>query len=63
LEHIRQVIWDEAAQFRWEPGDLLLVDNERMAHGRRSFRGSRSVLVAMASKSALGSQLSAGQYQ
>jgi len=34
--------------FEWENGDLLLLDNERVAHGRHSFEGERSVLVAMA---------------
>jgi alpha-ketoglutarate-dependent taurine dioxygenase len=45
--HIREVLWAEAGQFRWERGDLLVVDNERMAHGRRSFEGPRRVLVSM----------------
>lgn len=31
----------------WRRGDLLLIDNVRMAHGRDPFRGSRHVLVAM----------------
>lgn len=25
----------------WQPGDLLLIDNSRMQHGRRRFRGER----------------------
>ena len=32
----------------WRPGDLMLVDNVRMAHGRDPFEGSREVVVAMA---------------
>jgi alpha-ketoglutarate-dependent taurine dioxygenase len=31
----------------WEPGDLLLVDNVRSAHGRDPFEGYREVLVAL----------------
>ncbi|MFE3249563.1 TauD/TfdA family dioxygenase [Streptomyces sp. NPDC059209] len=31
----------------WRTGDLLLIDNVRVAHGRRPFTGSRRVLVAM----------------
>ncbi len=31
----------------WRPGDLMVVDNIRMAHGRESYRGQREVLVAM----------------
>lgn len=32
----------------WMAGDLLLVDNIRMAHGREKFEGPREILVAMA---------------
>ncbi|WP_281425855.1 TauD/TfdA family dioxygenase [Polymorphospora rubra] len=31
----------------WRAGDLLLIDNVLTAHGRRSFEGTRRVLVAM----------------
>lgn len=34
--------------FGWEEGDVILVDNERVAHGRHAFEGERCVLVAMA---------------
>jgi alpha-ketoglutarate-dependent taurine dioxygenase len=32
---------------RWQPGDLLLVDNVLSAHGRDPFRGDRKIIVAM----------------
>jgi alpha-ketoglutarate-dependent taurine dioxygenase len=32
---------------RWQPGDLMLVDNILSAHGRDAFRGQRKILVAM----------------
>jgi hypothetical protein len=32
---------------RWRPGDIMLVDNIRLAHGREPFQGEREVLVAM----------------
>jgi hypothetical protein len=32
----------------WEAGDLLLVDNIRMAHGREPFEGPREIIVGMA---------------
>ncbi|MEV7124020.1 amino acid adenylation domain-containing protein [Kitasatospora griseola] len=32
---------------RWQRGDLLLVDNRRAAHGRRSYEGPRGILVAL----------------
>lgn len=33
--------------FSWEKGDLLLLDNMLMAHGRNSYEGERRILVAM----------------
>ncbi|MEV7871664.1 TauD/TfdA family dioxygenase [Streptomyces sp. NPDC088124] len=32
----------------WQQGDLILVDNTTVAHGRRPYQGHRQVLVAMA---------------
>ncbi|WAZ19958.1 TauD/TfdA family dioxygenase [Streptomyces cinnabarinus] len=37
----------------WQPGDLLLVDNVRTAHGRDPFRGDRKIVVAMGEPVAL----------
>ncbi|MGK5519654.1 amino acid adenylation domain-containing protein [Micromonospora sp. URMC 107] len=31
----------------WRVGDAIVVDNRRMAHGRRAYRGDRAVLVAL----------------
>jgi alpha-ketoglutarate-dependent taurine dioxygenase len=36
-----------AVDVDWHHGDLLLVDNVAVAHGRRPFTGARRVLVAM----------------
>ncbi|WP_030342233.1 TauD/TfdA family dioxygenase [Streptomyces sp. NRRL S-1022] len=38
---------DAAVDVDWQAGDLLLVDNVLVAHGRRPFTGPRRVLVAM----------------
>lgn len=47
LAHIRETIDQHQIIFDWQPSDLLLVDNLRMAHGRLPFKGSRKVLVMM----------------
>jgi len=31
----------------WQPGDLVLLDNTRVAHGRRPYRGDRDIMVAL----------------
>ncbi|MBN6039749.1 TauD/TfdA family dioxygenase [Amycolatopsis sp. 195334CR] len=38
----------EAVDVDWAPGDLMLIDNVLVGHGRRPFTGPRRVLVAMA---------------
>ncbi|ANW17655.1 TauD/TfdA family dioxygenase [Streptomyces clavuligerus] len=38
---------ENAVDVDWRVGDLLLIDNILVAHGRRAFTGSRRVLVAM----------------
>ncbi len=45
--HIRDRGFESAVDVDWQPGDLLLIDNVLVAHGRRQFTGSRRVLVAM----------------
>jgi len=32
---------------KWQPGDVLLLDNQSMMHGRKTFDGERRVLVRM----------------
>lgn len=37
----------EKIEFKWEKGDVMLLDNVLMAHSRNPFKGSRKVVVAM----------------
>jgi alpha-ketoglutarate-dependent taurine dioxygenase len=37
----------ETISFPWQAGDVLMVDNMRLAHGRQPFTGRRQVLVTM----------------
>lgn len=36
-----------AVDVDWRQGDLLLIDNVLVGHGRRSYTGDRRILVAM----------------
>jgi len=47
IEEIRGAYRRCTVTFPWEEGDLLLVDNMLVAHGRRPFIGPREILVAM----------------
>lgn len=38
---------EAAVDVDWRPGDLLLIDNVLVGHGRRPFTGPRRILVAM----------------
>jgi alpha-ketoglutarate-dependent taurine dioxygenase len=50
-DEVRQVVDALTAEetiFRWQVGDVLLVDNQATAHGRRPFKGARQIMVALA---------------
>ncbi len=47
LEEIRSVLRKHTRMFTWRVGDLLLLDNMLVAHGRAPFEGPRRILVAM----------------
>lgn len=49
LDEIRSVSNDNMVVFKWEKGDLLIVDNLLTAHGRTPFEGPRKILVSMSS--------------
>jgi alpha-ketoglutarate-dependent taurine dioxygenase len=51
LEHVRQTYEKAAVRFAWQQGDVLLVENMAVAHGRESFAGERKILVIMAESS------------
>ncbi|MFO0777385.1 MAG: TauD/TfdA family dioxygenase [Nitrospira sp.] len=51
LDEIRGVYRSLAVQFSWHEGDVLMLDNMLVAHGRTPFKGARRILVAMSGAS------------
>jgi alpha-ketoglutarate-dependent taurine dioxygenase len=47
ISEIRDACAAEIVAFPWERGDVLLLDNMLIAHGRYPYQGARRVIVAM----------------
>ena len=47
LENVRNAFSQEIVTFQWEGGDVLVLDNMLVSHGRNPYRGKRRVLAAM----------------
>ncbi len=51
LNEIREAYRQETIAFPWNEGDILMLDNMQVAHGREPFAGPRKIIVAMAEQS------------
>lgn len=47
LHKVRATMKNRATAFPWQEGDLLMLDNVLVSHGRMPFSGPRKILVAM----------------
>lgn len=48
LDVLREAYQREKVVFPWQEGDVLLLDNMTVAHGRMPYRGARKILAGMA---------------
>ena len=47
LKHIRETMFKEATVSPWRQGDVVMIDNVLVCHGRMPFSGQRKILLAM----------------
>jgi hypothetical protein len=48
LEHVRDEIWRRMIATPWQSGDMVVIDNFAVSHGRLPYHGPREVVVAWA---------------
>jgi alpha-ketoglutarate-dependent taurine dioxygenase len=56
LDEIRAVYAELQVVFPWQAGDVVMLDNMLVAHGRTPFTGARKVIVAMAEPHGAGTR-------
>ncbi len=44
---ILELYWRHSVSFRWQEGDIVMLDNMLIAHARNPFEGERKIIVAM----------------
>ncbi len=47
IDEIGMAYENATVTFPWKKGDVLMLDNMLFSHGRRPFKGDRSVVVSM----------------
>lgn len=48
MDRVRDAIWKNMVFIAWRKGDVLVIDNDSVSHGRMPYRGPRNVAVAWA---------------
>jgi alpha-ketoglutarate-dependent taurine dioxygenase len=46
MEKVRKVVWSNIVVYRWKKGDIVMLDNHRVSHGRLPFYCPRKIIVS-----------------
>jgi alpha-ketoglutarate-dependent taurine dioxygenase len=57
LDEIREAFRQSSVSFPWRTGDVLMLENMLIAHGRAPFSGPRKIIVAMADPFSVDQQI------
>jgi len=45
VDHIKQTVWKNTIIYKHQKGDVALLDNKRVGHGRQPYKGTRTILT------------------
>ena len=45
VDHIKQTVWKNTILYQHRKGDVALIDNNRVGHGRQPYTGTRKILT------------------
>ena len=47
MQHLGEVFEKVAVRFKWQKGDMIMLDNMLVTHARDTYEGPRHIVVAM----------------